>query len=193
MGNSRTLTRSAGRLLVLAVLVAATAYTPAPAGAVKPTKVAFPVEVTYEIEELTELCGVEVWFTLEGTFKGLLFRDRSGVVVREHNSQPDTWLNLWSPETGESIRNPFATRFHYRYPDGTDVGDRSIIRATGFVEKLPGLPAKAGQLVFEHGVVVAVEDGVPIVEYGEPTWGTPGNDRYSFEEADAAICAALAG
>lgn len=193
MGNSRTLTRSAGRLLVLAALVAGTAYPLAPVGAAKPTKISFPVEVTYEIPELTELCGVEVWFTLEGTFKGLLFRDRSGVVVREHNSQPDTWLNLWSPETGESIRNPFAARFHYRYPDGTDVGDRVVIRATGFSEKLPGLPAKAGQLVFEHGVVVAVEDGVPLVDYGEPTWGTPGNDRYSFEEADAAICAALAG
>ena len=180
------------RLFAIGALAFGTTLSAPPATALKPVPVKFPVSFSYEIPELTALCGFPVWFSLEGTFKGMLFRDKSGVVVREHNSQPDTWLTLSSPETGESIRNPFATRFHYRYPDGIDVGDRVIVRATGYVEKLPGLPAKAGQLVFSHGVVAAVEDGVPLVEYGEPTWGTRGEDRYSFEQADAAICAALA-
>lgn len=191
MGIRLIHSRTLAGLLGVGTLVLASAVTTQPATAAKPLKVEFPVEVSYEIPELTELCGFEVWFSLEGTFKGMVYRDKSGVVIREHNSQPDTWLTLSSPDTGKEIRNPFATRFHYRYLEGTDPGDRVIIRATGYVEKLPGLPAKAGQLVFPHGEVLFVEDGVPIVDYGVPTV-MHGNDRYSFEEADAAICKALA-
>jgi len=192
MSRRRTLSVSLGRLLAVFAMAAAAWLPVAPAEAAKPQKVEFPVEFNYEIPELTELCGVEVWFSIEGTFKGLVYRNKSGTIIREVNSQPDTWLTLYSPETGESIRNPFATRFHYRYPDGTDPGDRAIIIATGFLEKLPGLPAKAGRLVFPNGEVMFVEDGVPIVDYGEPSL-MRGNDSYDFETADAAICEALRG
>lgn len=192
MGKPRTASVSIGRLLVLGAVVALTAYPTLPAGAAKPTKVEFPVEFSHEIPELTELCGVEVWFSLEGTFKGMLYRDRSGVIVREHNSQPDTWLTLYSPETGESISNPFATRFRYRYPEGTDPGDRVVIRVTGYLEKIPGLPARAGQSVFPDGRVLFLDDGVPIVDFGEPSSDTPGIHKYAFEVADALVCAALA-
>jgi hypothetical protein len=195
MGNSRTRTLShrTGRPLLIAALLAAIAYPLAPAEAVKPLKVSFPVEFTYEITELTDLCGVEVWYGIEGTFKGLVYYDKSGAIVREVNSQPDTWQMLYSPETGESIRNPFATRFHYRYPEGTDPGDRVVIVATGYLEKLPGLPARAGRTVFPNGELISVDDGVPIVDYGEPSSDTPGIYKYDFEEADANVCEHLRG
>ena len=91
----------------------------APAGAASPVHVSFPVQVTYEIPELTELCSVEDWFALEGTFKDVLFRDRAGGVTGEFDSQPNTWQTLYSPTTGSSFSWPFATTFHNEHPVGS--------------------------------------------------------------------------
>jgi hypothetical protein len=172
-------------------LVMAAVSAPAAAGAGRPDLVSFPVDVTYEVTELTDLCGIEVWFRLEGTFKGTLFRDRRGTVVGEFDSQPNTWLTLYSPETGESISNPFATTFHNRYPEGTDPGDLVVATATGFNDKLPGLRAGAGRMYFPDGEVIEVVDGIPYVTYGEPASFT--GSQFDYDEADAAICAELAG
>ena len=193
MKRPRNRSSTFGRLLVLGALVLGAALPAAPASAFKPVKVAFPVEFSYEIPELTELCGFEVWFRMEGTFKGTLFRNRNGVITGEFDSQPNTFFWLYSPETGKSLnKNPFATRFHNRYPDGVDPGDRVVASATGYLEKLPGLRARAGRIVFPHGEVLFLDDGVPIVDYGEPSSSTRGVDEYDFEIADAMICARLA-
>lgn len=192
MARRRNLSITFGRLLALGALVGGTALAGAPASAFRPVKISFPVEITYEIPELTELCGVEVWFQMEGTFKGTLFRKKNGVITGEFDSQPNTWFWLYSPETGKSIRkNPFATTFHNRYPEGVDPGDRVVATATGFLEKLAGLPARAGRIVFPHGEVLFLDGGVPIVDYGEPSSNTRGIYKYDFEIADALICAAL--
>ncbi len=175
-------------LVIAAVTAAVLTVTPA-AQSAKPAHVSFPVEVSYEIEELTALCGVTVIFSLEGTFKGTLFRNANGVITGEFDSQPNTWFELSSPDTGKSIRNPFATRFHNKYPEGVDPGDRVIATATGYIEKLPGLHAMAERAYFPNGVVLFLDDGVPIVDYGEPT--RVNGTGYSGEEADAAICAHL--
>jgi hypothetical protein len=177
---------------VAAWLVASAGLWAAPAAAAPPVHVSYPVSISYEIPELTELCGVEVWFALEGTFKGTLFRDGSGVVTGEFDSQPNTWQTLYSPTTGNSFSWQFATTFHSKYPDGVDPGDRVITSATGFLEKIPGLPARAGRAVFSNGEVLFVEDGVPYVTYGEPD---PGHfkAKYDFDTADALVCARLIG
>lgn len=192
MTRPYALSTTFGRLLLLGALIIGTTL-PTPAQAFKPVKIAFPVEISYEIPELTELCGFEVWFHMEGTFKGTLFRDRNGVINGEFDSQPNTFSWLYSPETGESLnKNPFAARFHNRYPEGLEPGDLAIATATGYLDKVPGLPARAGRIVFPHGEVLFVEDGVPYTDYGEPSSNTPGADDYDFEAADAMICAALA-
>ncbi len=162
----------------------------APPGSSAPLHVSFPVAVTYEIPELTEGCGVEVWFALEGTFKGTIFQ-RHGEVVGEFDSQPNTWMTLYSPETGRSIRNPFATTFHNKYPEGVDPGDPVIATATGFGEKLPGVRARAGRMYFPAGQVIEVVDGIPYVDYGEPASFT--GSQFDPEAGDAAICRELAG
>ncbi len=192
MLQHRVLSAAVTRVLLLAALVVGAAYSAPPAGAAKPVKVEFPVEYTYEIPELSELCGFEVWFALEGTFKGILFRNKAGTIIGEFDSQPHTWLILYSPETGESFRNPFATTFHNRYPEGVDPGDRVIASATGFLDRVPGLRTRAGRLFFPDGEVLFLDDGVPIVDYGQPSHGTPGLADYDFDEADALVCAALA-
>jgi hypothetical protein len=173
------------------IAVAAVLGPVAPAHSTPPVHVAFPVDVSYEIQELTELCGVEVWFRLEGTFKGILFKDKGGVINGEFDSQPNTWATMYSPETGLSFRNPFATTFHYEYPDGVSPGDRAVVTATGFLEKIPGLPARAGRAVFPDGEVLFLDDGVPIVDFGEPARQL--RSTYSFDDADAAICVRLRG
>lgn len=184
--------RGPRRAPLLASLVAATALVAAPTAAAPPVHISFPVYVTYEIDGLTELCGFEVWYELDGIFKGILFRNRDGVVTGEFDSQPHTWQTLYSPTTGESVSWQFPTTFHNRYPEGVDPGDLVIASATGFLEKIPGLPARAGRTVFSHGEVIVVEDGVPYVTYGEPD---PGHlkEKYDFDTADAVLCAQLAG
>jgi len=184
----RSLARRAGATCIAA---AATLGLAAPAHSTPPLHVAFPVEYSYEIQGLTELCGVEVWIRLEGTLTGILFRDKDGIVSGEFDSQPNTWSTLFSPETGQSFRNPFATTFHYEYPDGASPGDRAVVTATGFLEKIPGLPARAGRAVFPDGKVLFLDDGVPIVDFGEPA--RQERSKYSFDEADAAICESLRG
>jgi hypothetical protein len=193
MAKSRPLSFSLARILVLGVLVVGTTLPASPANAFKPAQVSFPVEISYEIPELSGLCGFEVWFHMEGTFKGTLFRNRSGTIVGEFDSQPNTFIWLYSPETGKSLKqNPFATRFHNRYPEGVDPGDRVITIATGYLEKVPGLPARAGRTVFPDGTVLFLDNGVPIDDYGEPSSDTPGIYKYDFDTADANVCAALA-
>jgi hypothetical protein len=182
---------SARRAAAVAAVVGATLGVSAPAHSAPPVHVAFPVDVTYEVHELTEGCGVEVWFSMVGTFKGTLVRDRSGTVIGEFDSQPDTRITFSSPTTGLVFDYMFSTTFHSSYPEGLDPGDLVISSATGFLDKVPGLPASAGRMVFPDGEVVAVEDGVPYVNYGDPTiFSGRQNDP---EAQDAAICARLRG
>jgi hypothetical protein len=189
MAHQRRVSGQFGRF-VLIIAFAGALFAAPPAVAGTPTKVEIPFGYSYEVTELTELCGVEVWFSIEGTLKGILFRDRSGTITGEFNSQPNTFSTLSSPETGESIKNPYAVTIHYRYPEGADPGDPAIITVTGFGEKLPGLQARAGYALFPNGVVLFLDNGVPIVDFGEPT--IVRGSQFDFEEADAAICQKLA-
>ena len=181
----------ARRAAVVAAVVGATLGVSPPAHSAAPVHVAFPVDLNHEIPELTELCGVEVWFSMVGTFKGTLFRDKSGTVTSEFDSSPNTWATLYSPETGRSFRNPFTIRSHSEYPDGVEPGDRVVSSVTGYLEKPPGLPARAGRLEFPNGELVYVEDGVPYVDFGEPSQEL--RSKYTFDEADAALCDRLRG
>ncbi|HET7736852.1 MAG TPA: hypothetical protein VFK52_12800 [Nocardioidaceae bacterium] len=180
------------RMVMAVGCAAAVVGGPGAASAAPPVHVSYPVYVTYEIPELTELCGVEVWFELDGTFKGTLFRNASGAVVGEFDSQPHTWQSLYSPTTGESMRWQFPTTFHNKYPEGTEPGDLVLTSVAGFLEKIPGLPARAGRITFSDGEVLFVDDGVPIVTYGEPD---PGhfNEKYDVDQADSMVCAELRG
>jgi len=174
----------------LALLGVVTAAGPA-ATAGRPSKVAYPVDISYPLDDLTQVCGFDVWFRLVGVFKGTLFRDRSGTIVGEFDSQPNTTQTFSAPDSGKSFSYKFATTFHNSYPDGIEPGDRVVARVTGFLEKIPGLPARAGHATFPNGEVLFVDDGgVPIVDYGEPSQDI--REKYTGDDADAAICAALA-
>jgi hypothetical protein len=162
-----------------------------PAAAAPPIHVEYPVDVTYPIPELTPICGVDVTFSMTGTFKGTLFRDRSGTVVREFDSQPNTLITFSSPTTGKSFSYRFSTVFTTEYTGGLEPGSEAVATANGLVDKFPGVPASAGRAVFDHVIVVFVDEtGVPYVNYGDLSSFTGhGNDS---EALDTALCAALA-
>lgn len=187
-GASRTTTAA----LVLAMLAVGQmlVWSVSSAAAMPPLRVAYPIDRTVEIPELTALCGFQVTESITGVSKGTIFQDRSGAIVRELDTQPDTQFILRSPTTGESFSYPWAAAFHYDYPEGTAPGSAAIVRITGLGDKVPGVPASAGQIVFADAVVLFVEDGVPIVDFGIPTYARGhSNDPGAV---DAAICAALA-
>ena len=179
------------RIGTVLVLAAATLAVGRGAAAATPDKVSFPVDVSYQLDDLSDVCGFEVWFSMVGTFKGTLFRDRTGTVVGEFDSQPNTRISFSSPTTGKSFSYMFAFSSHSSYPEGIDPGDLVVSSVTGFFEKIPGLPASAGRTLFPNGEVVYVEDGVPYADYGEPTWER-GHRNTDGDRIDAAICAALA-
>jgi hypothetical protein len=178
------------RLTVVAYLAAFVASA-SDAGAAAPTHVAFPVDQTFAIPELAPICGFDVSLNVRGTYNGTIFHDGAGAIVRELDTQPNTRLTWSSPTTGKSFAYPFSTTFHYDYLNGTAPGSRVVVTASGFGDKTPGVPASAGRIVFEDAVLLFVTpDGVPIVDYGMPTFATGhSNDP---DAVDAAICAALA-
>jgi hypothetical protein len=179
------------RIGTVLVLAAATLAVGRGAAAATPDKVSFPVDISYPIDDLSEVCGFDVWFSMVGTFKGTLTKDRTGTIVGEFDSQPSTRITFSSPTSGKSFSYMFSTTFHSSYPEGLDPGDLVVSSVTGFFEKIPGLPASAGRTFFPDGEVLFVEEGIPYVDYGEPTWDR-GNRNEDGDKIDAAICAALA-
>lgn len=179
------------RLCTILVIAAATLTVGRGASAAPPDKVSFPVDISYPLDDLSEVCGFDVWFSMVGTFKGTLTRDRTGTIVGEFDSQPNTRITFSSPTSGKSFSYMFSTTFHSSYPEGLDPGDLVVSSVTGFLEKVPGLPASAGSALFPDGEVLFVDDGIPYVDYGEPTWER-GHRNTDGDAIDAAICAALA-
>jgi len=175
----------------LALLAAAVAVSP-PATAAPPRRVSYPVDVSYPLDDLTEICGFEVWAHLEGTFKGVFRTTRSG-VASEFDSQPSTTYTTYSPTTGKSFSVMYSTTFHVTYPDGIVEGGRVVADITGFNDKVPGIHAAAGRAHFEDGVILVVQDGVPLVDYGEPSVvrGRPYGES-DYAQLDALTCAKLA-
>ena len=175
-----------------AALVAATVAIAAPATSQPPLHIGYPVDVSYPLPELSEVCGFDVAFRLQGTFKGTIRTNRSG-TASELDTQPSTLATTYSPETGKSFSVKFSTVFHTVYPDGLVPGGRVIADVTGFEDHVPGTHASAGRTHFPDGVIVEVVDGVPLVNYGDPDlshgslYGEGDGDQL-----DALTCARLA-
>lgn len=188
-----TSTRRSGRAVVVALLALGATTVAGPALSTPPLHVSYPVDVTYEIPPLTEVCGFEVWVRLEGTFKGTIHTSRSG-TASELDTQPATRYTTYSPETGKSYTVMFSTVFHTVYPDGLVPGGRVVADVTGFVDKVPGKHASAGRTHFPDGEIIEVVDGVPYVNYGEPdlSHGNFYDGETEGDELDALTCARLA-
>ena len=116
---------------------------------------------------------------------------RTGAIVRELDIQPNTRFTWSSPTTGRSFSYPYATAYHYRYAAGTEPGAPVVVRQSGLEYRTPRLRAVAGRTDYGNAFMLFVtDDGVPIVDFGEPTSRTSRDLDGALN--DAAICAALA-
>jgi hypothetical protein len=161
------------------------------AGAAPPTRVSIPINSTHPSPLLTSACGFDVSITQVGTLKAALFHDQSGAIIRELDTQPGTQVILGSSTTGKSFAFPFSSVFHFDYPNGTTAGSQAIVKVTGLGDKVPGIPADAGQIVFDNATVLFIDsNGVPIVDFGVPS-SSHGHSN-STTTLVTAICTALA-
>ena len=157
-----------------------------------PTFVTFELNRTFVSPSFSAACGFEVDVTQVGQLKGTVFHDQTGAqIIREIDTQPGFSLTLSSPASGKSFSFPFATAFHFDYPNGTTPGSLAVVTARGLFDKVPGIPADAGVVSYSRGTVLFVDPGgVPIVDFGAPTaFHGRENDPAA---AIAALCSALA-
>jgi hypothetical protein len=153
-----------------------------------PERVSFSVDVERPSALWTSICGFPVSLTLRGEVSGTVFTDPSGdTIIAEIDTQPGTRRGFKS--ASGSFDFPFATAFHFEYPNGAEPGRPAIVTATGLGDKVPGISAEAGKLEFSDAVVVAVVQNIPIVDFGLPTSGS-GHlvDEVLFVKA---VCSAL--
>src|SRR5829696_3683985 len=176
-------------LLFLCVVASATLASTASAAA--PTRISIPIDSTAPSRLLTSACGFDVSITQVGTLKAIVFHDQSGAIIRELDTQPGTQLILSSSTTGKSFAFPFASVFRYEYPTGTTPGSEAVVTVTGLGDKVPGISADAGRIVFGNATVLFVNSsGIPIVDFGSQTLSNGrSNDATTLVTA---ICSALA-
>jgi hypothetical protein len=147
----------------IAPALASVAMATAPAAlAAPPISVSEPVDASFEIDSLSDACGVPVTLTITGTLASKAFTDTDGTIVREIDTSPGTKLT-YSTEGGASITIPFTGVFHATYPEGATVGAPVIVTVTGntgpFFDAIgPG----SGRLQFETIVEDFTDEGVPL-------------------------------
>jgi hypothetical protein len=138
----------------------------------------------------TAACGFEVSVTQIGTVKASVFTDQTGTIISEIDTQPGFVVTYSSGESGKELSFPFSTIFHYEFPNGTDPGAPVVVTATGLIDKVPGLAADSGVVIYGNATLLFVDNGVPIVDYGAPTaFVGHANDLSAIVTAG---CAALA-
>ena len=176
---------------VLFVCAVASAALVSTASAAAPTRISIPIDSTAPSPLLTSACGFDVSITQVGTLKATVFHDQSGAIIRELDTQPGTQLIVSSSTTGKSFAFPFASVFRTEYPNGTTPGSKAVVTMTGLGDKVPGIPADAGRIVFADATVLFVNSsGIPIVDFG-PQSSSNGHSNTDTTLVTA-ICSALA-
>jgi len=178
------------KLALLATAAAATLGLAASAVAGPPTHVTIEDDAMFQSGGLTAACGFPVWVTIQGTVHITLRTDRDG-VLHETDAFGDWSITFSAPSNGTEASYKFGPGF-YVYPDGTDVGDRSIVTILGVDSNYPGAPAEAGRTVVVGEVIDVLPGGVPIVDLTGPTLFEQGN-QLDGPASRENLCAALAG
>ena len=174
-------------VIVLAAMASLLAST---AAADPPLHVSIPIDQTSPSSLLSAACGFGVSIETAGTLKATVFYDRSGtMIVREIDTQPGTLITVSSAT--KSLSFPFASVFHFDYPNGTAPGSQAVLKITGLGDKVPRLPADAGPIEFDDATVLFVDsNGVPIVDFGAPST-SHGHSNGAFDLVTA-VCTDIA-
>ena len=156
----------------------------------KPTQIKDEVNFSFPSGFWTRTCGLPVVQTIAGKTQIKLFTAADG-SVRELDTFPGMTIVLSAPSTGGSFSQVLGPAT-FEYPEGVFIGAPSVVTTNGMHRRAPGLPAEAGQTVFEGVVIVILNGGVPVVDFGPPAIEEHGNVNDLLEMIDAA-CAALGG
>ena len=173
----------------IAPALTSVAMATAPAAlAAPPIQVSEPVDASFEIDSLSDACGVPVTLAITGTLAAKAFTGADGTIVREIDTSPGTKLT-YSTEGGGSITIPFSGVFHATYPEGATLGAPVTVTVTGntgpFFDAIgPG----SGRLQFETVVEDFTEDGIPLWRLT----GLSAPARGNFTQTQR-ICSALTG
>lgn len=177
--------RSIGLLALTAAIPLAVATAPA-ALANQPVRVSEPVDASFEIDSLSDACGVPVTVTITGTLAVTALTDRNGTFIGEIDTQPGTKLTF-STDAGGSITIPFSGVLHATYPEGPTIGAPVHAMLTGNTGPfLDAIGPGSGLLIFDTVVADLTDEGIPLFRLD----GLSEPARGDFSQT-ARICSAL--
>jgi hypothetical protein len=138
-----------------------------------------------------DLCPFEVTGTLNGIFDVTLWTNDAGLVVREHDTGPTMTETLSG--NGKAFSFSFSAFDRWTdYGTGAVLGSTASMKETGVLDKIPGLPATAGQLTFKGIVVDFLEIGGAEVPLTAHLFDFSFHGQTNPDDAfAAAVCAAL--
>ena len=161
-----------------------------PASAAPPDRVTVDIDEVFTDDFLTQACGTEVVVTITGTAEFTLWRNDAGLVERELDRFPGSFITWSAPETGQSVKTRADLVSHWDYGTGAVLGGPVTFSFQGMFFHLPG----AGGSTFSGrevsvGDVDGFEDGVPIVDDGTLV-SLVGHMPEGFDFVDA-LCSSL--
>jgi hypothetical protein len=179
-----------------AICAAAVAVTGAAAAA--PERLVAPIQDTFYAPFMSDVCGVPVTITIEGTAQVTLWRNDAGLVVREHDVLSSFTAVFASPVelggTGRSFMNRSPGVATFDYGSGATLGSTALITLTGSAGPAAGAgsAATAGLQRLTGTVVAFSPEGIPIVDFDGPVLIEHGTWP-SFDVVMAQRCDALGG
>ena len=186
------------RKLALLAVTCAAAIAATAAGAATPEHLTVPIQDTFYAPFMSDACGVPVTITIEGTAHVTLWRDDSGLIVREHDVSSSFTAVFESPAdlggTGLSFTNRSPGVATFDYGSGATIGSTALITLTGLGGPAAGSgTAVAAGLQRLTGTVLAFSpEGIPIVDFDGPLLTEHGTWP-PFDVVIAQRCEALGG
>lgn len=186
------------RKLALLAVVCAAAAAATSATAATPEHFTVPIQDTFDAPFMSGACGIPVTITIEGTAHVTLWRNDSGLVVREHDVSSSFTAVFESPAdlggTGRSFTNRSPGVATFDYGPGATLGSTALITLTGLAGPAAGSgTAVAAGLQRLTGTVFAFSpEGIPIVDFDGPLIAEHGTWP-PFDVVLAQRCEALGG
>ena len=135
------------RKLALLAAVVASAFGAGGAGAAPPQQLTIPIHDSFSAPFMSDHCGVPVTITLDGVAHITLWKNQSGLVVREQDVLTSFTAVFESPldlgGTGLSFTNRSPGVATFDYESGAAIGSTAVITLTG----LQGAAAGPGSSV----------------------------------------------
>ena len=179
-------------LLASGLIVAGFAVLPVPASAAAPETFRQEISDTSTHDYLTELCRTTVVVSQSGTAVVTIWRNKAGLVIREHDRYPGATLTFSAPDTGRSVTMRLQADTTWDYGAGATLGSDVLITARGLMFHVPGeTSAFAGNETYRATVDGFDENGVPLNNDGADFVRFVGHQP--DVDVPAAVCRALTG